>query len=324
MPNEVAEHSRRTERLINLLAVLINSAERPLSSAEIRSRVPGYNPEDKPGRQALSRDFEALRKVGVNVAETFDGNQTLYSVQQQTFLPDVEFTPEEAHVLQLAGQVSSHHKLGIQARRGWNKLAAFATDRDRAKTLPFITHTELWEVDSTTLKTVLNAIYRKRALALDYRRDQLAPTEERHLEPWGIASHNERQYLVGFDTDRDAIRSFRLIRILGADIKGSATHERPEDFTVVAAEAMQRLHPRVDAVVSVVPGAARAFVDRGERIDEETVRFTSIDREWLIRNALSYCESVTVISPQDVCDDVIERLQAIVASASEVPHESQK
>ncbi|MCI6206528.1 MAG: WYL domain-containing protein [Corynebacterium glucuronolyticum] len=318
MPNEVAESPQRTERLINLLAVLINSVDEPLSSSEIRSRVPGYNEDDKAGRQALKRDFEALEKVGVTVEKAFDEGVTRYSIEQNTFLPDVAFTPEEAYVLQLAGQVSSHHKLGIQARRGWNKLAAFATDLDREETLPLVSHTELWEVDSKDLAHVLNAINRHKALSFMYRRDPAATPEERHLEPWGIASHNERQYLVGFDTDREATRTFRLIRIEQATISGTATRPRPEDFTTVAAEAMASLHPRVTATVAVTPGAARAFVDRGERLDDTTVRFSDVDRDWLVRNALSYCESVTVLEPADLRHEVKERLQHIVDTYSGV------
>lgn len=318
MPHEVAESPQRTERLINLLAVLINSADEPLTSREIRSRVPGYNEEDKAGQQALMRDFEALKKVGVTVEKVFDGNKTRYSIEQNTFLPDVAFTPEEAYVLQLAGQVSAHHKLGIQARRGWNKLAAFATDRDREETLPLVSHTELWEVDSSDLSHVLNAINRHKALSFMYRRDPAATSEERHLEPWGIVSHNERQYLVGYDTDREATRTFRLIRIEQATISGTATRDRPTDFTTVAAEAMASLHPQVTATVEVTPGAARAFVDRGERLDDQTVRFTEVDRDWLIRNALSYCESVTVLDPADLRREVRQRLQDIVDTYSGV------
>ncbi|MDK6591524.1 hypothetical protein, partial [Actinotignum timonense] len=85
------------------------------------------------------------------------------------FLPEEEFTPEEAYVLQLAGDVSAYHALGSSAHRGWSKLVAFAADRDREPGIPFFTHTELWEVPTDVVSGLLNAIRKEQAVRLTYR-----------------------------------------------------------------------------------------------------------------------------------------------------------
>lgn len=296
------------------MTVLSNAHGTPLTSQVLRSRTVGYGDEPKASHQMFLRDLKALKSIGVFVKKSHEAGETLYSLAPATFLPEEEFTPEEAYVLQLAGDVSAYHALGSSAHRGWSKLVAFAADRDREPGIPFFTHTELWEVPTDVVSGLLNAIRKEQAVCLTYRRDKLASPETRRLEPWGIVSHNERQYVVGFDLDREATRSFRLLRITAVESAGQSTHPRPKDFRAAAAQALQSFHPTVTATVTHVEDAAQAFLRTGQRVDATTVRFENVDREWLIRNALSYCESVTVVEPAEVRDEVVARLRQIVSS----------
>ncbi|HZJ50717.1 MAG TPA: DNA-binding transcriptional regulator, partial [Actinomycetota bacterium] len=57
----------RIERLINLIAALLDSP-RPMSAEEIRRRIAGYDqPTDEAFRRAFERDKESLRAMGVPI-----------------------------------------------------------------------------------------------------------------------------------------------------------------------------------------------------------------------------------------------------------------
>ena len=56
---------RRIERLINLIAALLDS-DRPMTAEDIRARIAGYDQENYDAfRRAFERDKDALRAMGI-------------------------------------------------------------------------------------------------------------------------------------------------------------------------------------------------------------------------------------------------------------------
>ncbi len=60
------------------------------------------------------------------------------------------------------------------------------------------------------------AVQARRAVRFGYRKEGAREADTRHLHPWGLVFFHGRWYLVGFDLDRAAQRTFRLSRIVGS------------------------------------------------------------------------------------------------------------
>ena len=89
-----------------------------------------------------------------------------------------------------------------------------------------------------------------------------APAREpttRHLQPWGVVRFSGRWYAVGWDTDRDDERIFRLSRVVGAAPTGrwarAATTIPPDTDIREIAERLAPPPPTETARVLVRPGA---------------------------------------------------------------------
>ena len=147
----------------------------------------------------------------------------------------------------------------------------------------------------------------------------------RHLQPWGVARYSGRWYVVGFDTDREAERIFRLSRVQGRATK----HGRPGSYDVPAgtdvSEVARRLapEPSTERVVLLVRKGAGHTLRRGADRVEEGVAGPDADSTWdrlvlergsvgLADEVLGYGADVYVEEPAQLRDRVVDRLRATV------------
>ena len=196
----------RLERLLNLLAALINT-ERPLRREEIHTRVPGYPDRDDSFRRQFERDKETLRQMGVPIAiepviPHSPEQGTGYRVHQRDYaLADPGLTPEELTALHLA--TSSVRFLGEDAQGAIRKLGG-APAAQIDEELPV-------EVAGTEhLEPCFAAITERRALTFKYK------GQARTVVPARLSFRAGRWYLSTWDVDRGAERLFRLDRMEGA------------------------------------------------------------------------------------------------------------
>src|SRR5918992_1189633 len=98
---------RRIERLINLIAALLES-RRPLTAEEIRAEIAGYDQETHEAfRRAFERDKEALRAMGVPLevrpTDPFSDQADGYFIDKSSYyLPELDLAPDELAALRLA------------------------------------------------------------------------------------------------------------------------------------------------------------------------------------------------------------------------------
>lgn len=286
------------QRLTNLAFALLGAGQ-VRTPDWIRRHVDGYPPgqSQEAFRRMLGRDVQTLRRAGVPVVQT-DG----YGIVQDDYeLPEVTFTPEEATVLGLAGEMGQAGELGLFGRSGWTKIAAAGADRDLSEAPVYTADTDLNRIPAASLTAVLTCVRAQKRMRFDY---QAVPTKERvrrTMDPWGVVVLNSRVYVVGWDVDRQNPRSFRMLRI--SDVK--ASHESPTHMEATAplqdivAAGLKQGREYVDAVVRVPHGMAKELVDAGER-DQDLVRLTEVDQDWLVRTAAGYAPEVEVIEPADV------------------------
>lgn len=302
------------QRLTNLAFSLLGTGQ-ARDSEWIRANVDGYPPQqsDEAFARMLQRDVQTLRRAGVPVTQTESG----YLVARESYeLPAVSFTPEEARVLGLAGDMGRSGELGVFARSGWTKLAAAGAERDLADAPIYQADTDLDRISPELIRDVSACIHHRLRMRFDYRPVPTGPSVRRTMDPWGIVHWNNRIYLVGWDVDRGAPRSFRALRcshVAGLRTEPAEHIDPTGDLVEVVKDALTIGRDHVDALVRVPPGAARELADAGTRQpgDPDLVRMEQVDRDWLTRTAASYAPAVEVIEP----GGVRERIRTLLEEA---------
>src|SRR5918999_6199852 len=120
---------QRIERLLNLIAALLDSA-RPMTAEEIRQRIAGYDqPNHEAFRRAFERDKEALRNMGIPLevvpTDPFADQADGYIIpKDKYYLPDIDLEPDELAALRIAAQAV----LGAQEQAGTGLLKLLVAD----------------------------------------------------------------------------------------------------------------------------------------------------------------------------------------------------
>jgi predicted DNA-binding transcriptional regulator YafY len=308
----------RLERVTDLLLVLLETG-RPLSLREIADRVPGYPEGHDARRQAFERDKALLRNEGVPVLTVpIEGeDQQGYRIDPDAYyLPDLGLEPDEQAALAVA--VAGVHLGEPIGRRALAKLGVDDESPGRDPLVPLV---ELPSPDQLpALPLLFDAVRQRGLVTFGYR------GATRHLHPAALRFRNGRWYLVGFDAERQAPRTFRVDRIESGPRTGPpGSAELPDGFD---ADEAFRLTPwrfgggdeiEVDVLVDgaeagrvmaeLGPSAVREHRDRGAVV----VRLAVTDIDALVTWVLDLLDHAEVLRPPSVRDAVVDRLEAMVA-----------
>ena len=302
----------RLERLINLSAALL-AADRPLTRAELRERVPGYPPDDSSFRRAFERDKEALRNMGIpisvqpvnpSVPEAGEGYRVL---KEHYALPDPGLAPDELAALHLAA--SAVRLEGVETTAAiWKLGGSPAGDGIEQASRVALEGSE-------HLPALFTAVGERRQVTFGYR------DQRRRVDPWRLSFRNGRWYLSGRDHDRGEERQFRLDRLSGpVELGQPGAFDRPDDVgaTPPPPWAMGDEEPLtarllVDAdqaewaVRQLSPGAV---VDR--RPDGAVVLEARVTSRRGFRSfVLGFLDHAEVLGPPELRDDMVGWLEAI-------------
>ena len=254
--------ARRQQRLVSLVLCLL-STRQFITAERIRDTVEGYevsgdstNP-DEAFKRSFERDKAELRELGIpletgrnSIFDTEDG----YRIARQDFeLPPIEFTPDEAAAVGLAGRLWSTASLATEARTALIKLRAAGIEIEEppgADALPPLPGNE------PALPDLIAAVSERRVVQFGYRKQSAPAPERRTVEPWGVLSWRGRWYVVGHDRGRGDMRSFRLDRIVGEvrALAHAAETSRPPDLDMLELVRGANHQPDQLASVRVVPG----------------------------------------------------------------------
>jgi predicted DNA-binding transcriptional regulator YafY len=308
----------RLERVTDLVLVLLDTRQ-PLTLDAIAHQVPGYPTEHSARRQAFERDKRLLRDEGIPVlTQRLPGQEQYgYQIDRDSFyLPDLDLEPDEQVALHLA--VAGVHLGDPSGRDALLKLGAAGLGdvRPIASLVPPAALIELFEA----VRTHATAAFAYRA-------------EDRRVAPVGLWFRFGHWYLVAWDLERTAVRTFRVDRIEGEVARGEAGEAVVPDDVSVDVKAALPEEPwevegagRVEMRVRVDALEARRVVDE---VGEDKVvqwhedgsvdlvlgvsSFASI-RSWV----LGLSDHVTVMAPAGYRDEVIAWLD-VVRNATPVP-----
>ncbi|MGZ4714634.1 MAG: helix-turn-helix transcriptional regulator [Acidimicrobiia bacterium] len=300
----------RRERLLNLLALLIETRT-GLRRDEITSNPTlGYPASAVAARRAFERDKATLRAMGVPIRDVGDDAETRYRVDpKEYYLPDLGLTEDELAALHVAVTA-----IGLGSNAGEGALMKLGGIEGSGSVpvaeLPF----------SDVLVPLFDASRRRSIVHFSYR------GRLRTLEPWGLTSKFGNWYVVGFDHDADDMRVFRADRIED-DIEAGA----PGAFTVPAdfrADTYLEDRPwdygegrATDVVVRVDPSHEVAFLQaaggdaRAEHQDDGSTLVTirAVEVRAVVNFVLGFLDRVEIVAPPEARAMIVEALEARVA-----------
>ncbi len=238
--------AKDTEKLIRQLSLIsyLMAERRPVTAPEIRRDVEGYSVMNE---DAFARRFYAdrseLEALGIvlTVEKPADGQveQENYSLPPENFhLPPIEFSDDEHAALHTAlhlfgGEFAYAEPLRLALQQiSWGRPSPFSSPVQRTVALGITGAAGGHEV-SQRLAKIETAIFRRKTIVFDYYTMERDVTGSRRVDPFQLLFQGGQFYLVGRSHERDAIRVFRLSRILGKvgyATKAEHDFQRPSDF----------------------------------------------------------------------------------------------
>lgn len=312
----MSDTSARTLRLLSLL-----QSRRYWPGAELAGRL-GISP------RTLRRDVDRLRELGypIQAQRGVDGG---YQLAAGTALPPLLVDDEEAVALAVGLQAAAHGAVEGIAESSVRALAKVvqvmpARLRRRVEALGAVTVPATWgpasgagagrgSVDPGLLTTVALACRDGERLRFAYTAADEQRTS-RHVEPHRLVSLGRRWYLVGYDLDRSAWRSFRLDRLAGP--RGTGARFRPRELPAAGAAAFVRAGIRnliavyeVEVLVEAPAAVVRERIGQWVTVEDIDgarcrIRATGDSLDWPTMALGMVGADFQVISPPELRDQV--------------------
>jgi proteasome accessory factor B len=323
--------SRKTERILNLTICLLVSG-RYLPKSQIREAVEGYHDlSDTAFERTFERDKDELRALGVPIEvgsfDAFFDDEPGYRIKASEFeLPPVELDADEAAVVGVAARVWQHASVAESTQSALAKLRAAGVEPDTSQLAALEPSVQAREEAFEPLWT---AVLDRVRVSFTYR-----GTEKRTLEPWGMTASKGRWYVIGFDTDRQATRMFKLTRITDKPRRLSkvGAYQVPEDLDLRSlARSLAPAEPHRTATVAVRTGKGPTLRRRGRPaevtgedttgpevrlpIGFETLTVGFSDLHTLAEEIVRYGADAVVLDPPELRRRVLDMLGRVAAGA---------
>ncbi len=256
--------TRKTERILNLTICLLVS-DRYLPKSRIREAVEGYhNLSDAAFERTFERDKDELRALGVPIEvgsfDAFFDDEQGYRIRRQDFeLPAIDLDAEEASVVGVAARVWQHASMAESTMSALAKLRAAGIEPDPSQLAALEPSVQATE---PAFAPLWSAVLDRARVRFTYR-----DGDQRTLEPWGLTASKGRWYVVGWDTDRQDTRMFKLSRIADLPKRASraGAYAVPADLDLRnLARSLTPREPTMEALLAIRNGRAPALARRGQ------------------------------------------------------------
>lgn len=299
----------RTERMLNLLFVLLNS-KTPLTREQIRERVPGYGDSNDAFERMFERDKAALRDLAIPVetkpVDLFHDDVLGYRIDRSDWLmPEISLTVEERTYLSLAASAWQSAQLSNAAKQAVSSVDA--REQNSVVSVPVSL-----AKGRRHISEILAAISNGKTVTFDYVGLNQSEVVRRSIDPWRALLHSGHWYLIGFDQEKGEVRTFRTDRIVGdvVETKNDVLEPMPKDFDLssVTANWESSENEAIIATVLVKPGRAASLrvlattCVVGDEWDELTIPYHHESQ--LVGLIASACDVTRVNSPKSLHDSV--------------------
>jgi proteasome accessory factor B len=322
------------ERLFSLVLALL-ATESGLTKNEILSTVQGYRQKYRSGgdnanlERQFERDKDDIRDLGVPL-ETVDSpgdagnNQTLrYRIPRGAYeLPsDISFSPDETTLLNLAAMVWREGSLSGESRRALLKLRSLGVTADE----PVLGYAPRVRLRDAAFEPLSAALEKHLIVRFPYLKPGEDQAREREVIPLALVQYQGRWHLSAEEVTpavEGARKTYLLRRIVGQVELGKPAPTRPGDHAAAALAGLEEVWERGVAEVEVTcdsDAATRLSNRRGtERLTAEAdgrearLRLHYVDLEILADELAGFGPEVLVVSPPELRDAVVARLERTV------------
>ena len=307
--------SRKNERLVNLTIALL-ATKRYLTKNEIFRNIDGYEGSAEARERMFERDKDDLRKLGIQIEvggldPLFD-DEAGYRIRPESYALSLRnLTPTQVTLLSLAAQAWQDAAFTDLSQQVLRKLTSIGLDTDSTQ-LPVMAP-KLVGADEN-LRGALDALTSLTTIEFDYLNIQ-GIAQKRQLQVYGVQARKSHWYLIGLDTEKSAIRNFRVDRIQGdvLSIGKSQSYVIPPSFEII------ELEPAIEtplAVLQVRPGAGYQLRRRATTIetadDWDLLEVPIFDLDFITSLVLWHGEDVIVSSPPQLRSAVMTALEKLV------------
>jgi proteasome accessory factor B len=317
----------KSERLMNLLILLLVSRSY-VSKERIRETIEEYrsSPSVEAFEKKFERDKDELRALGIPIEvgylDKFFEDEQGYRIKRDAFeLPEIDLAPDEVAVLGLAARVWQHAGLAATTSDALLKLRAAGYDVDR-EVLDTVQPT--LHIEDPAFDPILEATLHHVPVRFGYRRPGETEVRERHVQPWGVVTADEKWYVVGLDTDRAEPRMFRLSRIDGEvtpDGRAGSFEVPPGTDVRALTQSLAPSRSAEEAVVLVRSGAAHGLRRWAESVEGDVrpgwdrIRLRDQGPAGLVGTLLTFADAAIVEEPAALRAEVRDRLAALVGAS---------
>ena len=306
--------SRKSERLVNLTIALL-ATKRYLTKSEIFRTIEGYEGAPEAMERMFERDKDDLRSLGIAIElGTFDPifeDEAGYRITPSSYQLNLgELDGTDIALLSLAATAWSGAALERESTSALIKLASMGIDND-SETLSLLTP----QVSGTdaNFALVTDAIVRRSEIEFEYLGADLS-RQVRKISPYSMRGQSGSWYLVGFDSEKDSLRTFRLDRIVSevSVSKKVNSFEIPDSIPDQSTDETREL-----AILRVRKRRGHQLrslsnlIEAGEEWDEITLPI--VDVSWLVRIILWHRDDVIVLEPSALRERVIDSLKELRA-----------
>ena len=307
--------SRKNERLVNLTIALL-AAKRYLTKNEIFRNIEGYEGSAEAKERMFERDKDDLRKLGIQIEvggldPLFD-DEAGYRIRPESYALSLrDLTPTQVTLLSLAAQAWQDAAFTDLSQQALRKLTSIGLDTDSSQ-LPVMAP-KLIGADEN-LRSALDALTSLTTIEFDYLNIQ-GVAQKRQLQVYGVQARKSHWYLIGLDTEKGAIRNFRVDRIQGV----VTTVGKAQSYVIPATFEITELEPAIQtplAVLQVRPGAGyqlRRMATTIETADDwDLLEVPIFDLDFITNLVLWHGEDVIVSSPVQLRSAVVAALEKLV------------
>jgi predicted DNA-binding transcriptional regulator YafY len=282
--------------------------------------------------RSLHRYIAMLDEMGIPVySERGPGGG--FSLLRGYKLPPLIFTPEEAVTVCLGAELTKEMWGQLYEEAAQGALAKIENvlpddQRDevawarRALVTAGLHYPGLADC-APLLQSLRGAIRAQKRIRLLYQGSQQTAPIEREMDPYALACSRGWWYTVGFCRLRDAIRSFRVDRILSLELL-ETEFVRPAEFDARPYLIPDSLTSPIRVRLRFAPSAAHlarnhaAWMETADPQADGSVRatFPMPDLNWAASFVLSFGPAVTVEEPEELRQIVGKWARAVAESYS--------
>lgn len=318
-----ANKVKKEDRLFSLILALVSSRE-GLTKNEILRTVRGYSDiYDFNGNTALDKMFERdkdeIRSMGVIIdtlelpEEEGQTHNIRYSISRSNydFPQGLSFSSDELTLLNVAATAWREASLSNDSRHALTKIKSIGVSADD----PLIGVAPQIRTNDRAFEAVEDALENETILTFSYLKPGQSKPQTRTASPLAILNWSGVWYVLAYDFDAEAERTFLLKRIVSIPKRiPQKSHPRPTHNYAKQLEAeLEELTRNNIAEVAVVPGsdAEVRLSARYGPTQESIFRFGFSDLELLADDLSVFGPQLTVLSPQELVSALLSRFELL-------------